>query len=91
MTDETTTGYSPSPRLIEAGGQPGEKLNALRFDVPILDPAATADADLRTLDLHTEPLKSTNVKNTTHNARPECKSSGEVRLGEKGPSVQRKI
>src|ERR1019366_10624371 len=33
VTDETTTVYSPTPRLIEAGGQPGERLNALRFDI----------------------------------------------------------
>ena len=53
VTDETTTVYSPTARLIEAGGQPGDRLNALRFDTPILDPAATtADADLRSLDLH---------------------------------------
>jgi hypothetical protein len=41
VTDETTTVYSPTPRLIEAGGQPGERRNALRFDTPILDPAAS--------------------------------------------------
>lgn len=38
VTDETTTVYSPTPRLIEAGGKRGERLNALRFDTPILDP-----------------------------------------------------
>jgi hypothetical protein len=32
VTDETTTVYSPIPRLIEAGGLPGERRNALRFD-----------------------------------------------------------
>jgi hypothetical protein len=48
VSDETTTVYFPTPRLIEADGQPGEKLNALRFDIPTLDPAATtAGADLR--------------------------------------------
>lgn len=76
VTDETTTVYSPAPRLIEAGGQPGEKLNALRFDTPILDPAATtADADLRSLDLHPKPMKDVDVQNTTHdlNANPPVK------------------
>jgi len=76
VTDETTTVYSPTPRLIEAGGQPGERLNALRFDTPILDPAATtSDADLRSLDLHPKPIKPADVQNTTQdlNANPPMK------------------
>jgi hypothetical protein len=76
VTDETTTIYSPTPRLIEAGGQPGEKLNALRFDTPILDPAATnADANLRSLDLHPKPMKRADVQNTTQDldANPPVK------------------
>lgn len=64
VTDETTTVYSPTPRLIEAGGQPGERLNALRFDAPILDPTAARDSDLRSIDLHPEPMQSNDVQNT---------------------------
>ena len=76
VTDETTTVYSPTPRLIEAGGQPGERLNALRFDTPILDPAATnVDADLGSIDLQPEALKRADVHRTTQdlNANPPVK------------------
>jgi hypothetical protein len=76
VTDETTTVYSPTPRLIEAGGQPGERLNALRFDTPILDPAANgAAADLRSLDLYPEPIKAADVQNTAQDldANPPVK------------------
>jgi hypothetical protein len=66
VTDETTTIYSPTPRLIEAGGHPGERLNALRFDAPILDPAATTDSDLRSIDLHPGPMERTEVQRTIH-------------------------
>jgi hypothetical protein len=59
VTDETTTVYSPTPRLIEAGGQPGERLNALRVDTSILHPEASASSDLPSIDLHTEPMKGT--------------------------------
>jgi len=31
VSDETTTVYSPTARLIEAGGSPGERLNGLRL------------------------------------------------------------
>jgi hypothetical protein len=69
VTDETTTVYSPTPRLIEAGGQPGEKLNAIRFDTPILDAAATTASDLRRIDLHPEPMKSADVQNTAQDLK----------------------
>jgi hypothetical protein len=65
ITDETTTVYSPTPQLIEAGGQPGERFNALRFDTPILGESPSAyEADLRSLDLHTEPLQKADVQKT---------------------------
>ena len=66
VTDETTTIYSPTPRLIEAGGQPGERLNALRFDTPMLDPAAPTESDLRSIDLHPERIVRTDVQRTTN-------------------------
>jgi hypothetical protein len=66
VTDETTTVYSPTPRLIEAGGQPGERLNALRFDSPIVDPIPTNnDPELRSINLHSEPLERADLKKTT--------------------------
>ena len=65
VSDETTTVYAPIPRLIEAGGLPGERLNAIRFDAPILEPSAgNTHSDLRSIDLHSEPLKAADVKNT---------------------------
>jgi hypothetical protein len=76
VTDETTTVYSPTPRLIEAGGKRGERLNALRFDTPILDPTATTtDSDLRNIDLHPEPMTPTDVLTTAQdlNANPPVK------------------
>jgi hypothetical protein len=69
VTDETTTVYSPTPRLIEAGGQPGEKLNAIRFDTPILDADTTTASDLRRIDLHPEPMKSADVQNTVQDLK----------------------
>lgn len=60
ITDETTTVYSPVPRLVEAGGQPGEKLNALRFDAPLLQ---TSDGSgLEKVDLHPDPINSDDIK-----------------------------
>jgi len=75
VTDETTTVYSPTPRLIEAGGQPGEKLNAIRFDTPILDDTAITESDLRSIDLHPELMKGADVRNTAQdlNANPPVK------------------
>lgn len=67
VTDETTTVYSPIPRLIEAGGQPGERVNAVRFDTPILDPAAHTDSDFHSIDLHPDPVRPTDVQETTEN------------------------
>jgi hypothetical protein len=75
VTDETTTVYSPPPCLIEAGGQPGEKLNAIRLDTPILDVARTAESDLRSIDLNPEPMERADVQNTAQdlNANPPVK------------------
>ena len=63
ITDETTTIYSPTPLLVEAGGQPGEKTNAIRLETPILS-AEAAGANLGDLNLDPKPLKGTDVKNT---------------------------
>ena len=65
ISDETTTVYSPAPRLIEAGGQPGERLNALRLDTPILTSANPSAAELESLDLHTKPVDPADLKRTT--------------------------
>jgi hypothetical protein len=75
VTDETTTIYSPVPRLIEAGGQPGERLNAIRFDTPILAAGTTADSNFRSIDLHPKPIERADVQNTAKdlNANPPVK------------------
>ena len=67
VTDETTTVFSPAPRLIEAGGRPGERLNALSFNSPILEPDAPAESALRSIDLHPQPMKHADVQNTEQN------------------------
>jgi hypothetical protein len=58
LTDETTTIFAPTPRLVEAGGEPGERMNAVRFDLPgiseSIQPGSTID--VATLDLHAHPL-----------------------------------
>lgn len=76
VSDETTTVYSPTPRLIEAGGQPGEKRNALRFDTPILDlDHNTTISDLGRIDLHPKPITRTDVQKTAQDlhANPPAK------------------
>jgi hypothetical protein len=74
VTDETTTVYSPTPRLIEAGGQPGERLNAIRLDTPILVASATG-SDLPSIDLHPKLMEPVDVENTRQNltANPPVK------------------
>jgi hypothetical protein len=76
VSDETTTVYSPTPRLIEAGGQPGEKRNALRFDNPILERVAnTTVSDLAEIDLHPKPITRADVQTTAQDldANPPVK------------------
>ena len=66
ITDETTTIYSPTARLVEAGGLPGERFNAIRFDAPVIDPASCNPySDLGGIDLHPKPLEATDVARTT--------------------------
>jgi len=57
LTDETTTVFTPTPRLVEAGGEPGERLNAIRFDLPLSSGGSTdSDVDAEALDLHATPM-----------------------------------
>ena len=57
VTDETTAIFSPTPLLIEAGGHPGEKPNAIRLDAPILDTDSNAPgSNLRSINIQPEPL-----------------------------------
>jgi len=76
VTDETTAIFSPTPLLIEAGGQPGEKPNAIRLDTPILDPENDASPfDLERINIQPHPLTKTEVEKTTAdlNANPPMK------------------
>jgi hypothetical protein len=56
ITDETTTVYSPAARLVEAGGEPGERLNGVRLDAPALEPLSNA-SELESMDIHPRPLE----------------------------------
>jgi hypothetical protein len=68
ITDETTTIYSPTARLVEAGGLPGERFNAIRLDAPVLATARdTHFSNLSSIDLHPSPIEDTDVKRTTEN------------------------
>jgi len=70
ITDETTTVFSPTPLLIEAGGRPGEKPNAIRLDTPLLDPAAgSSGSDLRSLHLRPAPIRETDVDKTSQDLK----------------------
>ena len=65
VTDETTAIFSPTPLLIEAGGQPGEKPNAIRLDTPILDPDRDASSsDLKSINIQPKPLTKADVEKT---------------------------
>lgn len=76
VTDETTAIYSPTPLLIEAGGRPGERPNAIRFEMPILDPTGSASAsDLGSLNLNTTPVLNADVQKSSQDlaANPPVK------------------
>jgi hypothetical protein len=64
ITDETTTVYSPTPRLVESGGEAGEKTNAIRFDVPILEASLDAEPDLEAINLQATQLTQRAVQHT---------------------------
>lgn len=74
VTDETTVIYSPTPLLVEAGGRPGEKPNAIRLEAPILN-AENADASLRELSLDPNPISGADVRKTAEDltANPPMK------------------
>jgi hypothetical protein len=63
ITDETTTVFSPTARLVEAGGKPGELLNGIQLDVPALETLANA-RDLAAINLHPKPLEPAELKET---------------------------
>jgi len=63
ITDETTTIFAPTPLLIEAGGRPGERRNAIRLETPAPAPSdAGSDADLSDLNLIVSRIEKADVK-----------------------------
>ncbi len=65
MTDETTTIYSPTPLLVEAGGQPGERQNAIRLEAPRLGSGnKDADTGLAQMNLEATPISKADVQQT---------------------------
>jgi hypothetical protein len=65
VTDETTAIFSPTPLLIEAGGQPGEKPNAIRLETPILNPEGDiSTSDLKSINVQSTPLTKPEVERT---------------------------
>lgn len=70
VTDETTAIFSPTPLLIEAGGQPGEKPNAIRLDAPILNPDRDApSADLSSINVQSKPLTKVEIEKTNEDLK----------------------
>jgi hypothetical protein len=81
VTDETTAIFSPTPLLIEAGGQPGERLNAIRLDTPILDPDRdAASSDLRSINVQPKPLTKIEVEKTNEALKANPPMSFDVAL-----------
>lgn len=65
LTDETTTIFAPTPRLVESGGEPGDRMNAVQFDLPgTSDSASPGTAiDIEALDLHAQLLTEETIAN----------------------------
>ena len=63
ITDETTTIFAPTPLLIEAGGRPGERRNAIRLEGHAPAPRdAGSDADPSDLNLIVSPIEKADVE-----------------------------
>jgi len=70
VTDETTVIYSPTPLLIEAGGRPGEKSNAIRLETPIIEPVPSSSAaDLGSLNLKPTLVTNHDVQRTSEDLK----------------------
>ncbi|MGA7460560.1 MAG: hypothetical protein WBW69_10060 [Candidatus Korobacteraceae bacterium] len=63
ITDETMTIFAPTPLLIEAGGRPGERRNAIRLEGHAPAPRDTgSDADPSDLNLVVSPIEKVDVE-----------------------------
>lgn len=71
VTDETTTVYAPTPRLVESGGEPGERMNAIQFDLPEASEPGQhrQEIDLQAINLDEIPLTEDRVGETAQNLR----------------------
>jgi hypothetical protein len=69
LTDETTTIFAPTPRLVESGGDPGERMNAVQFNLPgnsdFIQPGPAID--IEALDLHAHPLSERTIADAAEN------------------------
>lgn len=71
LTDETTTIFAPTPRLVESGGEPGERMNAVQFDLPgTSEPIKPGPAiDIEALDLQAHPLSERTIADAAEDLR----------------------
>ena len=65
ITDETTTIYSPTPLLVEAGGRPGERQNAIRLEASdICSDEKQLEPSLAQMNLQATPISQNDVQRT---------------------------
>lgn len=65
MSDETTTVFAPTPLLIEAGGEPGERFSAIRLGTSLLDAdPETGESSVSSLNLAPASVLTNEVEKT---------------------------
>lgn len=65
ITDETTTIFSPTPLLVEAGGRPGERQNAIRLEVSDTSSNGNEpEPSLAEMNLEATPISQEDVQRT---------------------------
>jgi hypothetical protein len=65
ITDETTTIFSPTPLLVEAGGRPGERQNAIRLEASNTSSNGNEPESSRAqMNLEATPISQADVQRT---------------------------
>ena len=65
ITDETTTIFSPTPLLVEAGGRPGERQNAIRLEASDTSSNGNEpEPSLAQMNLEATPISQADVQRT---------------------------
>ena len=65
ITDETTTIFSPTPLLVEAGGRPGERQNAIRLEASDTSSNGNEpESSLAQMNLEATPISQADVQRT---------------------------